>query len=152
MNNIIASGLSLPSSTTSVSRIEALARRGLLPEVSPKPCASTLSFGLVLLEYFLLEKRCLLSAYLFCLLDDLILPRKKANRDIAARTRAGPGSGPAQAGPRPSATAVSSPGPLCGEMLFRKCPSTIVCFSENHLELKICKIKLTLKKYILQLF
>lgn len=41
--------------------IEALARRGLLPEVSPKPCASTLSFGLVLLEYFLLEKRCLLS-------------------------------------------------------------------------------------------
>ena len=30
--------------------IEALVRRGLLPEVSSKPSASTLSFGLVLLE------------------------------------------------------------------------------------------------------
>ena len=41
----------------------------------------------MLLEYFLLEKRCLLS---IPLIFNLILPRKKANRDIAARTRAGP--------------------------------------------------------------
>ena len=40
-----------PESRRQVESIEALARRGLLPEVSPKPCASTLSFGLVLLEY-----------------------------------------------------------------------------------------------------
>lgn len=46
-------------------------------------CFYPFPFGLVLLEYFLLEKRCLC----LCLLSisiPLILPRKKANRDIAA--------------------------------------------------------------------
>jgi hypothetical protein len=62
---------------TSNNRGAGAPRTSTIPEVSPKPCASTLSFGLVLLEYFLLEKRCLLSI-------PLILPRKKANRDIAA--------------------------------------------------------------------
>ena len=71
--------------------IEALARRGLLPEVSPKPCASTLlstlSFGLVLLEYFLLEKR-----YLLCyLLSYLTVTLLRKNELIGISPLAEPG-------------------------------------------------------------
>ena len=71
-------------------KIEALARRGLLPEVSPKPCASTLlstlSFGLVLLEYFLLEKR-----YLLCYLLSYLTVTLRKNELIGISPLAEPG-------------------------------------------------------------